>query len=148
MTQGLPEGSDADGESEPGAELFEGQAGIVRHSVANRGFVPLMKRNDTRNGRSGPNFPGGFVASVEPADELGRDGVFSSDLGVGHARKDILQNPLTEIEGKGLGHVGSSEETNSVTTSVRKRNRVPENALSACAPSELVFHWSSDVPPF
>ena len=136
MTQGLPEGSDADVESEPGAELFEGQAWIVRHSVANRGFVPLMKRNDTRNGRSGPNFPGGFVASVEPADELGRDGVFPSDPGISHAREDILQNPLTDIEGERLGHVGTSKGTNSVTTSDRKRNRVPENALYS---SQAVF---------
>jgi hypothetical protein len=40
----------------------------------------------------------GCAAGDEP-----EDGVFPSDLGESHAREDILQNPLTEIEGKGLG---------------------------------------------
>ena len=132
----MPEGADADGESEFGAELFEGEAGTVGDGVADLGFVRLVEGDDAGDGWSRFDFLGGLEASMEPADELGGNGVGSRGLGVGHAAEDIVENAAAEIEGKGLGHVGSSRGNHSMTELPEKRNRVPENALglAICEP--------------
>ena len=129
LLPGVPERGDADVESEFGAELSEGESGMLGDGGANCDFVFLVVGRDVIDGRSGLDFASGLEPSGQLADAFSGNGVFSSGVGEGHAGLDIVEDTLPEIERERCGPGGSSGRTTIMAGRSEKRKTEGEDAL-------------------
>ena len=105
--QGVPQGSEADVEAEPGPQRFEGEVGLFGDGGPEFRFVAAVERRLLDAGRPGGDFAGGLEAADELAGPFGADGVFAAEAGEVEAGLEILEDALAQVEGVG-SHGGST----------------------------------------
>lgn len=110
LSEGVPEGPDADIEPELGAKLFESESGMLVNGGPDLLLVTAMKWHDVVGGGSGGDFAGGLESSGELPNALGGDGVLSPGVGEVRPVLNVVKDALTEVEREGCRHGGDTFE--------------------------------------
>ena len=91
----MPEGADADPESEMSPKVFEGPVRFLRDGGAECGFVSGVEGGALGGVAAGGDFAGLSEPLVKDADPLGGGRVFSRDSGVGQSGVAIGENTMS-----------------------------------------------------